>query len=272
MNRRPNYAAGVLAIVWLAVIAAPLYAIVVTASRPASDYLSSGPLSAPKDLTFENFVFVLESGFTKYLLNTVVVTAATVAIVVALSVPVAYSVVRGRGFLASAVFRMFLVGLAIPAQAVIIPVYLLITQMGLYDTFWAIILPTAAFSLPVSVLVLTTGMRDVPGELYEAMTLDGASTVRAFFRLAVPMSRGSIMTVTVFTALNAWNGFLFPLILTQSDDVRVVTLGLYNFMGEFSSNIPALLAAVLLSATPILALYLVARKAMVRGLAGAGGK
>jgi xylobiose transport system permease protein len=270
--RRPNYLAGVFALVWLAVIAAPLYAVMVTAARPSSEYLTSGPLAPPTDLTFDNFRLVLEGGFTQYVINTLIVTAGTVGIVLALSVPVAYSVVRGRGFLASSVFRMFLMGLAIPAQAVIIPVYLLINEMGLYDTYWAIILPTAAFSLPVSVMVLTTGMRDVPGELYEAMSLDGASTVRAFFLLAVPLSKGSIMTVTVFTALNSWNGFLFPLILTQSEDVRVVTLGLYNFLGQYSSNIPALLAAVLLSATPILALYLVARKAMVRGLAGVGGK
>jgi len=272
VSRRPNYVAGAFAVIWLAVIAAPLYAVVVTASRPSREYLTSGPLAAPTDLTLENFLVVIEGGFSHYVVNTLIVTAATVAIVVGLTVPVAYAVVRGRGFLASSVFRMFLIGLAIPAQAVIIPVYLLINEMGLYDTYWAIILPTAAFSLPVAVLVLTTGMRDVPGELYEAMALDGASTVRAFFLLAVPMSKGSIMTVTVFTALNAWNGFLFPLILTQSEDVRVVTLGLYNFLGQYSSNIPALLAAVLLSAAPVLALYLVARKAMVRGLAGTGGK
>lgn len=272
MNRRPNYAAGVFALIWLFVIAAPLYAVIITASRPSEEYLTSGPLATPTHLTVENFRLVLDGGFGQYVTNTVIVTVATVIMVVALSVPVAYAIVRGQGFLASAVFRMFLLGLAIPAQAVIIPVYLLINELGLYDTYWAIILPTGAFSLPVAVLVLTTGMRDVPGELYEAMALDGASTVRAFFMLAVPLSKGSIMTVTVFTALNSWNGFLFPLILTQSEDVRVVTLGLYNFLGQYSSNIPALLAAVLLSALPILALYLVARKAMVRGLAGAGGK
>lgn len=272
MNRRPNFVAGMLAAVWLAIIAAPLYAVTVTAARPASEYITSGPLGSPTDLTFENFKIVLDGGFSHYVFNTTFVALVTVLIVLALAVPVSYFVVRGRGAMATQTFRLFLVGLAIPAQAVIIPVYLLINKMGLYDSYWAIILPTAAFSLPVSVLVLTTGMREVPGELYEAMALDGASTTRAFYLLAVPLSRGSIMTVTVFTALNAWNGFLFPLILTQSEDVRVVTLGLYDFIGQYSSNIPALLAAVLLSAVPILALYLVARKALVRGLAGTGGK
>lgn len=272
MKPRPNYLAGAFALVWLAVIGAPLYAVLVTASRPAEAYVSTGPLGAPTDLTLDNFRTVLEGGFTGYLVNTVVVALLTVAIVLVLTVPVSFAVVRGRGFLTGAVFRLFLMGLAIPAQAVIIPVYLLINELGLYDSLWAIILPTAAFALPVSVLILTGGMRDIPNELYEAMSLDGASNVRAFATLAVPLSKGSIMTVATFTALNAWNGFLFPLILTQSDESRVVTLGLYEFLGQYSSNIPALLASVLLSAAPILVLYLVARRTLVRGLAGAGGK
>ena len=140
--------------------------------------------------------------------------------------------------------------------------------MGLYDTLWAVILPTAAFALPLSVLILTGSMRDISLELYEAMAIDGANSIRVFFRLVLPLTQSGISTIAVFTALQAWNGFLFPLILTQSDSTRVVTLGLY----QFGANIPALFAGVLLSAMPILVVYLFARRTLVSGLMGVGGK
>ncbi|MEW2401815.1 carbohydrate ABC transporter permease [Streptomyces sp. NPDC046862] len=272
MRTRPNYAAGFAAFIWLLIIGVPLYALVNTAVQPQSKYTDKGPLGLPSTLTLDNFRTVLDSGFLHYIWNTLVVAGATVAIVLALGIPISYAVVRGRGFLTKGVFRLFLVGLAIPSQAVIIPLFLIINNLGFYDTLWGIILPTAAFALPVTVLVLSGGMRDISTELYEAMALDGASPAKTLLTLVVPMSKSAIATASVFTALQAWNGFLFPLIMTQSDDKKLVTMGLYNFVSQYGANVPALLAAVLLSAVPVLVVYLFARRALVAGLMGAGGK
>ncbi|CAM5670207.1 Carbohydrate ABC transporter permease OS=Streptomyces tendae OX=1932 GN=GUR47_37040 PE=3 SV=1 [Streptomyces tendae] len=93
-----------------------------------------------------------------------------------------------------------------------------------------------------------------------------------FFQLVVPLSRGGLSTIVVFSALQAWNGFLFPLVLTQSESTKVVTLGLYNFQTAHGIDIPGLLGAVVLSMVPILLVYLFARRALVQGLMGAGGK
>ncbi|GHE06949.1 carbohydrate ABC transporter permease [Klenkia taihuensis] len=270
--RRPNYLAGLGSLIWLAVIAVPLYAVIATAFRPSSQYVDDGPLALPSQFTLDNFATVLAGNFPRYVGNTLFVAAATVVVVLVLAVPVAYSVVRGGGRSSSRIFRLFLLGLAIPAQAVIIPVFLIINRLGLYDTYWAVILPTAAFALPVSVLVLAGGMRDINAELFEAIELDGASPGRALWHLVIPLSRSSIATVAVFTALNAWNGFLFPLILTQSAETRMVTLGIYDYIGQYQVNPPQVFAAILLSAVPILAIYLFARRSLVAGLAGAGGK
>ena len=272
MRTRPNHVAGLAAFIWLLIIGVPLYALLNTAVQPRTSYTDKGPLSLPASLTAENFRTVLDSGFLTYIWNTVVVAAATVAIVLVLAVPVSYAVVRGRGWITTGVFRLFLLGLAIPSQAVIIPLFLIINDLGFYDTLWGIVLPTAAFALPVSVLVLSGGMRDISPELYEAMALDGASPARTLFTLVVPMSRSGIATASVFAALQAWNGFLFPLVMTQSEETKLVTLGLYNFVSEYGANVPALLAAVLMSAVPILVVYLFARRALVAGLMGAGGK
>jgi ABC-type glycerol-3-phosphate transport system permease component len=169
-------------------------------------------------------------------------------------------------------FTLLLAGLAIPAQATIIPVYLLITRLHLYDSLTAIILPTAAFALPVATLVLTNSLRDVPRELYEAQTIDGASAFGVLRHLVLPLARPAIVTVVVYTALNAWNGFLFPLVLTQSESNRVLTLGLWNFQGQFGTNVPGLLAAVTLSVLPIFVVYLIGRRFLLSGLTAGFGK
>jgi xylobiose transport system permease protein len=269
---RANWAAGVASIAWLAFVITPIYLMVKDALQTTDSYLDGGPLSLPHHLTGHNFADVFDRGFTHYLINTAIVTVASAALTVLLALPAAYAIVRSRSRAVSGVFRVFLAGLAIPAQATIIPVYLMITRMHLYDSLTAIVLPTVAFGLPLSVLVLASALRDVPRELYEAMTIDGGGSVRLMWNLALPLSRASLTTVSVYSALNAWNGFLFPLILTQSDEQRVQTLGLYNFQGQFSSNIPGLMAAVLLSALPIFVVYLFARRWLVAGMAGVGGK
>jgi xylobiose transport system permease protein len=115
-------------------------------------------------------------------------------------------------------------------------------------------------------------MRDISPELYEAMAMDGAAPWRVFLQLVLPLSKGGLSTITVFSALQAWNGFLFPLILTQSDETKVITLGLYDFQTQYGINVPGLLAAVVLSMIPILLVYLFARRALVQGLMGVGGK
>ncbi|MGC4946678.1 carbohydrate ABC transporter permease [Streptomyces sp. DT224] len=271
-RRWGNPLAGLGSLVWLVLVIVPLYTLVSSSLMHQDEALNGDPLALPTNPTLDNYRTVLDSGFSTMLSNTAIVAAATTAIVLVLSIPVAYVAVRTRSRLSGLAFRTFLLGVAIPAQAVIVPLYLLITKMGLYDSLPAIILPTAAFAMPVAVLILSGTMRDVSEEMYEAMALDGASSLRMLWQLAIPMSKAGISTVAIYTALQAWNGFLFPLILTQSEEKRVLTLGLFNFMSQFGVNIPAVLAAIVLSVVPIFAVYLVARKALVNGLMGVGGK
>jgi xylobiose transport system permease protein len=124
----------------------------------------------------------------------------------------------------------------------------------------------------MAVLVLTSALRDVPNELYEAMTVDGAGPALIFRRLVVPLSRPALASVGIFAGLNAWNGILFPLVLTQSPDQRVLPLGLWNFQSQYGTDVPGLLAAVVLSALPVLALYLFGRRQLLSGLSAGFGK
>ncbi|WP_435863141.1 carbohydrate ABC transporter permease [Streptomyces prunicolor] len=271
-TRRPNPVAGLGSLLWLAVVIVPIYAMISASLTRQDKALGNNALKPPTDPTFANYNTVLHNGFGHFLANTALVAAAVVGIVLVLCVPLAYVAVRTRTVWSSAAFRLFLMGVAIPAQAVVVPLYLMIAKLDLYDSLLAVILPTAAFAMPVSVLILTGTLRDISEDLYEAMTLDGASATRMLFQLVIPMTKGGISTVVIYAALQAWNGFLFPLIFTQSDGPRVLTLGLFNYVSQFGVNIPALLASVVLSGIPIFAVYLVARRALVGGLMGVGGK
>jgi xylobiose transport system permease protein len=270
--RRPNYVAGVLSALWLLIVLAPIWVLIKGSFQTEFDYSATGPLALPHALTTQNYNLVFTSGFLRYFLNTGIVVVAVVAIVVVLAPPVAFAVVRNRSRTVTFVFRILLLGLAVPIQVVLIPIFYLIQKGGLYDTFPAIILPTAAFSIPISVIIMTGAMRDITPDMYEAMALDGASAWRTFRNLVMPLSRGALATVIIFSALNAWNGFIFPLILTQSENVKVFTLGLYDFNTNNSVDAPAIVAAVVLSIIPILLVYLFARRALIRGLMGVGGK
>ncbi|MFF6794174.1 carbohydrate ABC transporter permease [Streptomyces filamentosus] len=272
MRRRPNILAGFGSLVWLFVVGLPLYVMLIATFQTRADYAANGPLGLPENLTLDNYIDDLNDGFAQYFLNTVVVTVAVVGLVLLLVPPLAYAIVRSDGKATGRVFRLFLLGLAIPSQAVIVPMFYLINEAGLYDNLIGVILPTAAFAMPVCVLILTGVMRDITSELYEAMTVDGASSWRIFRRLVLPLSKGGLSTVVVFSSLQAWNGFLFPLVLTQSSENKVITMGLYDFQTEHGVDIPGLLAAVVLSMLPVLLVYLFARRALVQGLMGVGGK
>ena len=271
--RRANPFGALGGLVWLAIVIIPLYWVVVTSLRSQAGFFGSSQLALPRPLTFSNFHLVLSNQFGTYLRNSVIVTAAAVLMVLLVAVMASHGIVRsGKHRVTWTAFNVFLLGLAIPLQATIIPVYYVITRLHLYDTLLAVILPSAAFAIPVSVLILVNFLRDVPGELFEAMRVDGAGEWKMLWTLVVPLARPALVAVGIYDALIVWNGFLFPLILTQSPGNAVLPLALFNYEGQYAINVPAILAAVVLSLLPLLALYAVARRQLLGGLTAGMGK
>ena len=265
-RRRPNLPGGLGGWIWLAVIVLPIYYVVITSLKNQAGFFATNPMLPPAEPTLDNYKLVLENDFARYFLNSVVVTLGTVIPALFVSFMAAYAIVRGKGRFVNWTNNLFLLGLAIPLHATIIPIYWMITRAHLYDTLLALILPSIAFAIPVSVLILSNFMRDVPNELFESMRLDGCSDWAMLWRLALPMTKPAVITVGIYNALHVWNGFLFPLILTQSPATRVLPLSLWTFQGEFSVNIPAVLASVVLATLPLLVLYIVARRQLISGL------
>jgi carbohydrate ABC transporter membrane protein 2, CUT1 family (TC 3.A.1.1.-) len=267
-----RFVSGTLGWLWLLVTMLPIYYIVITSLRTQASFYTENPLVPTANPTFAAYIEVFRNDFWMYFLNTAIVTVVSVVVILLVCVMVSYYIVRRRNAWSQRVFSLILLGLGIPLQAVIVPVYYMVVQMGLYDTILGIILPSIAFAIPVTVLIIVNFMRDIPAELFDSMAVDGAKEWTILRQLVVPLTMPAIMTAGVYQALQVWNGFLFPLILTQSGSVRVLTLSLWTYQGQYTSNIPAILAAVTLSAMPVLAAYIVGRQQMVAGLTAGFGK
>jgi raffinose/stachyose/melibiose transport system permease protein len=271
-SRSSNVIGAIGGYVWLAVIVLPIYYILITSVRPQDGFFSSNQLIPPLHPTFSQYGLVLQSDFFLYLANSLIVTVASVAVTVAVSLAAAYAIVRSNTRFTKTAFTVFLVGLAVPLQATIIPLFYMMSKAGLYDSLTALVLPSIGFAIPLTVLILSNSLRDLPNELFESMRVDGASNWRVLVSLVTPLARPAIITVVIYDALTVWNGFLFPLVLTQSPDKRTLPLSLWTFQGQFSVNVPATLAAVVLSTLPIFALYLVGRRQLVAGITAGFGK
>ncbi|HEY0754783.1 MAG TPA: carbohydrate ABC transporter permease [Ktedonobacteraceae bacterium] len=256
----------VFGLIWLILTFYPILYMLMTSLRPLTDFFTDVPWLPPSHPTLENYGNVLSNDFGVYFANTVFVTAFSVFLIVLVSLFSAYSISKINNRFTQMIFRLFLVGLAIPLQATIIPIFAIITDLHLYDTLFALILPSVAFGIPLSILVLVTYIRDIPKELHESMVLDGATHFRILRSLVLPLSRPAIVTVIIYETIQVWNSFLFPLVLTQSKEVSVLPLALANFRGQYTTNVPAIMAAVFLSATPIIILYIVGRRQLLGGL------
>ncbi|PWH07258.1 ABC transporter permease [Brachybacterium endophyticum] len=269
---RRNWIGGAFGWLWLVAVLLPIYFVAITSVKSIATYFGSNPVLPSAPLALENVTAVLEADFGMYLVNSVVVALGTVIPLVLMGFMASFSIVRGGRRFFGPVRSLFLLGLAIPVQATIVPIYLLIIRLHMYDSLAALMLPGIAFGLPLSILIISNSLRDVPRELFEAMDIDGCSEWQKMWRLAFPMTRPALVTVGVYQALMSWNGFLFPLILTQSPDKRTLPLALWSFQGEYATNVPVVMAAVVLSSIPIIVLYALGRRYLVGGMTAGAGK
>jgi raffinose/stachyose/melibiose transport system permease protein len=260
----------VLAVAWLVFSGAPFYFMAETGFKQRFELLSGSIWSLPAHPTLANFREVLSGHFAELFLHSVLVVVISVALVLLTSSMAAYVFARLRFRLQRALFALIIAGLVVPVHVTLIPVYLLMTATGLYDTLWALVGPYVAFSIPVTVFILTDFMRQIPRELEESARIDGCGPIRTFFRVILPLSRPALATLAIFNAVAFWNEFVFAFVLTASPRSRTLPLGVWDFQGQYGANVPVIMAMLTLSTFPILAVYVAAHERVESGmLAGA---
>jgi raffinose/stachyose/melibiose transport system permease protein len=266
---RPSRAISVVfATIWLLIVLVPLYYMILATFRSYGGYQIASPWT-PNNLTFASYKQVWDADLGRFFLNSVILTAACVVASVTLCLGAAYRIVRKQSRWVGVSFSMMLFGLAIPIQAIIVPLYVMIDKMHLYNTMYALILVLTAAAVPVSVLIMVSFVRDIPRDLISAILIDGGTEWTVFRRLIWPLSRPVISTLAIYNGLNVWNNFLLPLILTSPNSSwTVLPLGLNNLKGEYTTDVPVLMAGVLLSTLPLVILFIFMRRQVMNSLGG----
>ncbi|MCC2315218.1 carbohydrate ABC transporter permease [Cellulomonas xiejunii] len=232
--------------------------------------LGANPVGLPNPWIFTNYTGVLTSGsFWQYALNSVIIAGVTTAIVVVAGVMAAYPLARYRFKGRQALFNVFVIGLMFPLTVAIIPLFLMVRDLQLTNTYWGVALPQAAFALPMTIVILRPFLMALPNELEEAAMLDGASRIGFFWRILIPLSGPGMVTTGVLAFVGSWNGYLLPLLLLNDPKLKTLPLGVADFSTQYSADTAGVLAFTSLAVIPALVFFLTMQKRIVSGLQGA---
>ncbi|CAA0125975.1 Lactose transport system permease protein LacG [Mycolicibacterium vanbaalenii] len=245
----------------------PLLGVLLSSVTPAKE--NTGGFAIPSHLAFGNYAQAWTRGnFATYLSSSVLVAAAVVALTVVLAILAGFAFARMQFVGSSVLFYTLLIGLTLPAEAFIIPLYFNLRTAGLTDSYLALILPQTAQSLAFATFWMRNQFRTFPGEIIEAARLDGARDLKVLWRVMVPACIAPIMTMAVLVTMWTWNEFLLPLVLIVSEDRRTAPLGLAFFQGQHLTEYSLLSAAGVMVALPIAVLYFALQKRFISGMVG----
>lgn len=251
---------------WCVVVLFPLYTMLVNSVKPRKDIFRN-PFSLPWPLELEGYQTAWSDGrFDLYFRNSIFVTLTSLLLIVLLGSLAAYALAMWRSRWSTVLYVFFIAGLMIPIRLGTINIFQIIRALGLTDKVVSLIPVYVAMGLPIAVFVLTAFIRSLPSELIDAAHVDGAGELRIYWSVILPLIRPAVATVVIFNLIPIWNDLWFPLIFIRAESQRTVILGVSLLFGQYQSNWTRVLAALSLSAIPILLLYLLMSKQFIKGL------
>jgi multiple sugar transport system permease protein len=259
--------AGLLAIVALVTVSPFLVMVVLAFSRSASHSI---PYQLPSGLTLANFAEALSaSGFLQWTTNSAIYAVVSVAIVLVTASMAGYALAKKRFWGRDLILWSFLATLMVPFQAMLIPLFVLVSKLGGVDTYWGLIVPTLANAQ--AVFLMRQFIRDLPDELFDAARVDGASEWRTFVQVLLPLCKPVLATLGVFVFLWHWNDFLWPLVVGQSAGMRTLTVGLSTIETQ-QVTIPQVMAAGTITLLPCLVVFAILQRYLVSSITTTGLK
>lgn len=221
----------------------------------------------PQSLQWSNYVEAwVTGGIGRYFLNSFIVTTATILIVVAVTSMAAYAFARLRFPGSNALFFFLLASMMIPHAVMTIPIFAVVSQLGLANTRLSMILVYSGGAVAFGTFILRAYFMAIPRELEEAAMIDGCTPIGAFFRIILPLARPGLATMLIFTGLGTWNEYFIGSILVRTEDLRTLPLGLVGFVERYSTNYPQLFAALVMVTLPVILLYLIGQEQFQSGL------
>ena len=230
------------------------------------------PFALPTGFTLDNYISAWNQGIRNYIATSIIVTLVSAVCTVLVSAWTAYGLTRsklpGKPFFVGLVLG----GLMLSPTVAVIPLVRIMQKLGLYNTYWALIILYTAFRIPFTTFLIRAYMLGLPRDLDEAAVMDGASEGQIFWRVTLPLCKPILVSCVILHVLFAWNEYLFAMIFTSGADVQTLPVGLTSIMAKHGTNYAVVFAAMTLSALPILIVFFAAQRFFIRGLAEGIGK
>jgi raffinose/stachyose/melibiose transport system permease protein len=258
--------AEIFAILWLAIAGAPFVFQIMTTFKTQGEFITNGIFSLPNSLNLRNYLTVLSSGFHVYFLNSIIVLAVSLTLLLLLSAFAAYPLSRMHFKMNKPIYSAIVAAMSIPIHITLIPVFMMTIRFNMYDHVYGLIGPNVAFNLPISIFILTAFMQGISKEMEEAAEIDGCGKFATFFKILLPLSKSGLATLAIYNGVVIWNEFVFAMVLTQTQDVRTLPLAIWEYQGQYSINTPMIMALLVLSCLPVILLYIFGQDKLVKGM------
>lgn len=258
--------AFVFAVIWLLIAGVPFIFMVLNSFKGQFEMLQKGVFQLPDAFYIDNYTNVLTNGFLQYFINSVIVLVISLCILLFITACASYPLSRMEFGLRKFIYALVIACMSIPIHVTLIPVFKMSTSLKLYDTLAGLIGPNIAFSIPISVFILTTFMATIPKEVEESAEIDGCGKFRNFFAIILPLSKAGLSTLAIYDGISIWNEFVFANTLTQSVSAKTLPLAISAFQGEHSMNIPMIMSVLVLTVLPMIILFIILQDKLVKGM------
>jgi raffinose/stachyose/melibiose transport system permease protein len=256
----------VFALAWLVIAGAPFLFQIFTSFKSQGEFITGGLFKLPEKFSFFNYVTVMQGGFYKYFLNSLVVIVISLTLLLFISAFAAYPLSRMTFRFNKPIFAAIVAMMSIPIHIALIPVFTMSIRLNIYDKIIALVGPNVAFNLPMSIFILTAFMQGISREMEEAAEIDGCGKFSTFFKIIFPLSKSGLATLGIYNGVVIWNEFIFVMVLTQTQTSRTLPLAIWEYQGQYSMNTPMIMALLILSSLPVILLYVFGQDKLVKGM------
>ncbi len=234
----------------------PLYWMITFSLKDNSEIFGGNPIGLPQKWLWSNYSNAFLGGNVgRYFINSVVVTGITILLTVVFSVMASYALTRMVFKIRKQTNSFFILGLTVPLHSALLPIFIMLRNLKMVNSYWALIIPYTAFAIPMAILIFSGFMASLPRELEEAACIDGCTIYRIFFSIILPLMKPAIATVTIFTFLQAWNELMFAVVFISDVKFKTLTVGIQSLAGQYTTDWGPIGAGLTVATIPTLIIY-----------------
>ncbi|MFC5532439.1 carbohydrate ABC transporter permease [Cohnella yongneupensis] len=274
MSRVKKSLSHIILLAYVIVILYPFVFVVFSSLKSDNQAIASNPFGFPTSFHFENFHEAwVNAKINVYFLNSLYIATLCSIVTIIFAAMASFAITRMRySKMSKGMYQFILIGMLIPGNALLLPVFIMLMDAGILDTHLALIIPYIAGAIPLNVIILSAFMRSIPNELEEAAVMDGLSAKGVFARIILPLTIPAVVTVFILNFIGNWNEFLLANFFISTDELRTLPVGMVGFRDTYNTNYAQMSAGIVYSVVPVMIIYAVLQKQIIEGLTAGGVK